>query len=108
MPCGYRTLVHVLAYGGLRWGEAAALRRKRVDPDSARITVADSLADVNGILHFGETKTNRIRNIAIPAFLVEDLRAHLESIQEDHEALVFTSPRGSPLRVSNFRRRVWR
>jgi integrase len=27
----YRVLVYVLAYGGLRWGEAAALRRRRVD-----------------------------------------------------------------------------
>ena len=107
VPRRYRALIHVLAYGGLRWGEAAALRRKRIDPDSARITVAESLADVNGILHFGETKTNRIRNVAIPAFLVEELRAHLATIQEDQEALVFTSPRGSPLRVSNFRRRVW-
>ena len=107
VPRAYRALVHVLAYGGLRWGEAAALRRKRIDPDSARITVAESLADVNGVLHFGETKTNRIRNVAIPAFLVEDLRAHLATIQEDQEALVFTSPRGSLLRVSNFRRRVW-
>ena len=107
VPCRYRALIHVLAYGGLRWGEAAALRRKRIDSDSARITVAESLADVNGILHFGETKTNRIRNVAIPAFLVEDLRAHLGTIQEDQEALVFTSPKGSPLRVSNFRRRVW-
>ena len=107
VPSRYRTLIHVLAYGGLRWGEAAALRRRRIDPDSARITVAEALADVNGILHFGETKTNRIRKVAIPAFLAEDLRAHLESIQEEQEALVFTSPRGTPLRVSNFRRRVW-
>jgi integrase len=107
VPLRYRALIHVLAYGGLRWGEAAAVRRKRIDPDSARITVAESLADVNGTLHFGETKTNRIRNVAIPAFLVEDLRAHLGTIQEDQEALVFTSPTGSPLRISNFRRRVW-
>jgi integrase len=107
VPRRYRALIYVLAYGGLRWGEAAALRRKRIDSDSARITVAESLADVNGILHFGETKTNRIRNVAIPAFLVEGLRAHLDTIQEDQEALVFTAPKGSPLRISNFRRRVW-
>jgi integrase len=107
VPFRFRALVHVLAYGGLRWGEAVALRRKRIDPDSARITVAESLADVNGILHFGETKTNRIRKVAIPAFLVEGLRAYQKTIQEDQEALVFTSPKGSPLRVSNFRRRVW-
>jgi integrase len=27
----YGTLVYLLAYGGLRWGEAAALRRSRCD-----------------------------------------------------------------------------
>ena len=96
VPCRYHALIHVLAYGGLRWGEAAALRRKRIDPDSARITVAESLADVNGILHFGETKTNRIRNVAIPAFLVEGLRDHLGSIQKNQDALLFTSPKGKP------------
>jgi len=107
VPSRYRVLVHVLAYGGLRWGEASALRRKRIDLDAARITVAESLADVNGHLHFGETKTNRVRNIAIPAFLVEELRAHLAGVPEDPEALVFTSPRGDPLRLPNFRWRVW-
>jgi integrase len=107
MPGEYHALVQILSYGGLRWGEAAALRRKRIDLDAARITVAESLAEVNGILHFGETKTNRIRNVAIPAFLVEELRAHLTGIPKDLEALVFTSPLGNPLRLANFRRRVW-
>ena len=31
----YRTLVLVLAYGGLRFGEAAALRTRNVDRDCA-------------------------------------------------------------------------
>jgi site-specific recombinase XerC len=29
VPIIYRPLIHVLTYGGLRWGEAAALRRHR-------------------------------------------------------------------------------
>jgi hypothetical protein len=56
-------------YGGFRWGEGAALRRKRVDLDTARITVAESLIEVNGRIEFGETKTSRVRNVVIPASL---------------------------------------
>jgi integrase len=106
-PTCYRPLIHLLAYGGLRWGEGAAIRRKRFDAVTARVTVAESLSEVNGFLHFGETKTYRVRKVAIPAFLVEELGAHIAGIPEDGEELIFASPRGGPLRLSNFRRRVW-
>jgi len=37
-----------------------------------------------------------------------DLREHLERfVSGDDEALVFTSPMGTPMRHSNFYRRVW-
>jgi len=103
----YRPLVHVLAYGGLRWGEASALRRGRADLDRARLTVAESLAEVNGRLVWGSTKTHAVRAVSIPAFLVAELRGHLERVPDDASALVFTSPHGQPLRLPNFRRRVW-
>ena len=107
VPASYRPLIHVLAYGGLRWGEGAAIRRKRLDLDAARITFAESLAEVNGRIGFGETKTNRIRNVALPAFLIEDLRVHLIGVDDMPDALVFTAPKGGPLGLSNFKRRVW-
>lgn len=107
VPGAYRPLIHVLAYGGLRWGEAAAIRRKRIDLDAARVTVAESLVEVNGRVAFGETKTNRIRNVAIPAFLVEELRVQLTGIVDTPDALIFTAPRGGPLGLSNFKRGVW-
>ena len=107
VPSAYRPLVHVLAYGGLRWGEAAALRRHRCDLEGGRLIVAESLADVNGRAIFGETKTHRVRKTRIPDFLVEELRTHLESVGEAPNALLFTAPRGGPLRIANFRRRVW-
>jgi integrase len=103
----YRPLVHVLAYGGLRWGEAAALRRGRMDRDRARLTVAESLAEVNGRLVFGSTKTDVVRTVSLPAFLVAELEMHLVGVAGDESALVFTSPQGRPLRLPNFRRRVW-
>ncbi len=98
----------MLAYGGLRWGEAAALRRGRCDPQRSRIEVAESLADVEGHLYFGATKNHRSRMVAIPRFLRDRLATHLaRQVPDDPEALVFTSPNGAPLRNSNFRRQVW-
>lgn len=44
----FRMLVLVLAYCGLRFGEAAALQRKNVDLDTARIWVTASASGVTG------------------------------------------------------------
>jgi integrase len=103
----YYTLVYLLAYAGLRWGEACALRRRRVHLDKQRLTVAESLAEVNGEFHCGETKTGRIRTVAIPRFLCTLLTALLEGLSDDPDALIFTKPNGRPLRNNWFHRRVW-
>jgi integrase len=104
----YGTLVNVLAYGGLRWGEAVALRRKRCDFLRSRIEVAESLSEARGGLHFGPTKTYRRRMVIIPGFLRDLMAEHLaRDVGEDPDALLFTSPEGRPLRNSNFRRQVW-
>ncbi len=107
VPARYRPLIHVLAYGGLRWGEATALRRHRCDLDAGRLIVAESLADVNGRAVFGMTKTYRVRKTRLPDFLVEELRTHLETVDAAPDALLFTAPKGGPLRIANFRQRVW-
>jgi integrase len=108
VPERYATLIYVLAYGGLRWGEAAALRRKRLNILRHRLEVVESLSDVDGHLQFGSTKTHQVRRIAIPQSLSRRLLEHLEAfVDRDRNALVFTSPEGEPLRLPNFRRRVW-
>lgn len=108
MGAPYDTLVHVLAYGGLRWGEAAALRRRRVDVLRARLDVVESLTQVGSELHWGPTKTYQQRKVALPSFLRDQLAEHLNTeVGADPEALVFTSPEGAPLRNTNFRRRYW-
>lgn len=108
VPDQYRALIQVLAYGGLGWGEAAALRRKRINVLRRRLEVAESLSDVDGHLQFGPTKTHQARQVALPRKLNESLRKHLERfVEKDRDALVFTSPAGDPMRLPNFRRRVW-
>jgi len=104
----YGTLVYLLAYGGLRWEEAAALRRKRCDLSRSRIEVAESLADVSGHLYFGPTKNHRSRIVPIPGFLRDLFAEHLDRhVPNDPEALVFTTPNSTRLRNSNFRRQIW-
>ena len=103
----YRTFVAVLAFGGLPFGEAATLRRGRCRLDRSQVVVAESLADVSGTLHFGPPKTHQRRTVSVPGF-VRDALAELVEPLPDDDALVFTSPRGTTIRYTNFARRVWR
>lgn len=64
----YGTLVYVLAYRGLRFGESAALRRGACVLERSRLIVRESLADVRGQLHFGATKTHQRREVVRPGF----------------------------------------
>ena len=108
VPDVHRPLIYVLTYGGIRWGEAAALRRKHLRLDRSRIEISESLAEVGGKLYFGSTKNYRRRSVSIPEFLVTSLR---QTLSQEHavdlERLLFRSSRGHTLRNSNFRRRVW-
>ncbi|HLM07501.1 MAG TPA: tyrosine-type recombinase/integrase [Blastococcus sp.] len=98
----HRLLVLLLGYTGLRWGEATALRVRRVDLMRARIEVAEAVADVNGRLIFGSPKSHARRWVPVPRFLRDDLAAHLAG--KAPTDLVFPSSVGTPLRVQSFRR----
>lgn len=104
---GGRVLVFVAAYGGLRWGELAALRRSRCDLLRKRLIVDTAMSDVDGRLVMKAPKSHQARTVALPTFVVEELARHLEDVPNDPEALVFTAPLGGPLRYPNFRRGVW-
>ncbi|MGH2808574.1 MAG: tyrosine-type recombinase/integrase [Actinomycetota bacterium] len=104
----YRALIYLLAYGGLRWGEAAALRRGKINVMRSRIEVSESVAETSKGLHYGATKTYQTRSVAIPAFLKDMLAEHLATfVDKGRDALVFTTEAGAPLRNNNWRSRVW-
>lgn len=103
----YHALVLLLAFGGLRIGEAVALRVDRVDFTRRRITVDASATEVSGRLVFGSPKTAAgVRTFAAPRFLIDVLREHVERFPSDR-GLIFTGPNGAPVRPGNFRRRVF-
>lgn len=108
--CGdYKTLVLFLGWCGLRWGEAAALRVRRVDLLHGWAGVAESLSEVDpelrsGRAHFVAPKSHQSRRVPLPPFLRPLLAEAIEGKGPD--ALVFTSPHGAPLQLANFRARV--
>jgi integrase len=100
-----RLIVLTLAYTGLRFGELAALRVRRVDLMRRRLEVAESVTEVNGLAVFGTPKTHQRRSVPVPRFLVDDLATLLAG--KGPEDLVFTAPHGGVLRLMGFRRRVF-
>jgi integrase len=103
----YRLLLEVLAIAGLRFGEAAALRRSRCDILRSRLIIAENLSEVSGVLHYVAPKTHQRRVVTIPRFLGDRLARNLQGLPAD-DSLVFTSPRGESIRYSNFAARVWK
>jgi len=105
----WEALVFTAAYGGLRWGELAGLRRCDVNLVGGTIAVTRKLAEVNGQLSFGPPKSAAgRRTIGIPSFVARSLAVHIDlyALPGD-DGLVFPSTDGEPMRRSNFRRRVW-
>jgi integrase len=109
VPPRYRALVLVAAFGGLRWGELAGLRRKRIDLEAGTVTVAEQLVEVNGAFSIGPPKsTAGRRTVTLPAAVVAALAEHLaDYTAPSPDAFVFLSSQGHHLRRSNFNRRVW-
>lgn len=99
---GAGAVVFFLAWSGLRWGEAVALRWENVDIDRRRVEVAASATEVSGRLEWGSPKTHEKRAVILPMFVIDRLGSPGRP-----SSLVFSAPRGGPLRNSNFRRSVW-
>jgi integrase len=107
----FRALVLLAAYGGLRFGELAALRRRRVDILRGRVEVAEATSDVHGHpLSFKPPKTKRSRRtVPLPRRVLSELEHHLATYAGlDADALVFTGPKGAPIRRAGFGRLWWR
>ncbi len=109
LPDRCRAMILVAAYGGLRWGELANLRRRCVDLRRGEVDVVEQLTELARRLTVGPPKsTAGRRTVALPASILPALAEHLERWAEPGpNGLVFPAPEGGFLRHSNFRRRVW-
>jgi integrase len=102
---GYELFVRLLAYTGLRWGEAVALRVGRLDLMRRRAEIVHTAIELDGEMTYGTPKTHQRRSVPIPRTLVDALAEQVAGRAPDD--LVFTSPRGEVMRNHNFRSRVF-
>lgn len=80
-------LIMLLAYTGLRWGEATALRVQDVDMLRRRAVVRENAVRIGREIHVGTPKTHRVRSVPFPTFMSEPIARACEGKGRDR--LVF-------------------
>jgi integrase len=102
----WRLVVLFLAYTGVRFGEMAALRVRRIDFLRRRAMIAESVTLVRSEQIWGTPKGHERREVPIPRFLIDDLANHVKG--KGLEDLVFAGIRGGGvLRAPIFRKSVF-
>ena len=105
MPIRQRMLVMVTTFASLRYGEVTALRRMDIDLARGTVSVRQAFTELRGQgMVLGPPKSRAgLRTVALPSALVAQLADHLaDFVSPEPTALVFTGPKGAPLRRSNF------
>lgn len=87
------TIVLVLAYCGLRWGELAGLHVADVDLLRRRLHVRRNAVNVGGKVEVGTPKTHERRTVPLPRFLIEPLAAACQG--KGRDSIVFPAAGGS-------------
>jgi integrase len=102
IPDRYQALVLLAAYGSLRWSELVALRIDRLSLPRHRVWVEEKIVE-SGHLIRGEPKTKRSRLwVAVPDFVALALAEHVNKYPPGSNGLVFTAPKGGPIRRPPF------
>jgi integrase len=113
-PTQYAFLIRFAAYTGLRPGEIAGLRVRRLDLHAGRVEVCETLIPVDGKLVAGSTKTYANRTVPLPAFLRDQADDYLAWLVEDQgrplepDDYVFRAVKGGPLDRQRFREKIMR
>ena len=88
----YRVLVLVLAFCGLRWGEAAGLKvRRTCDFETSPIVVAETLTEVGGHLIWGTPKNIRQGRCR---YLTSWSTCWLSTCRLERSLMIWSSPHG--------------
>jgi integrase len=100
-----RTMVYLLAYSGMRYGELAALRVGDVDLHRRRIRIARSVTYVTGTGHVeGDTKTHQGRMVPVLTDALADVLT-VAAAGRDADEYLFPHEDGGPTPLDWFR---WR
>jgi integrase len=100
-------LISLLAYGGLRIGEAFALRRLRFEQETWTLTIAEAVEEVSGRQYWDTPKGHRRRSIRLPLFVTDQLARHLRTRPKEPDTLIFVGRTGNALRYNSWRRSVF-
>ncbi|WAH99285.1 tyrosine-type recombinase/integrase [Arthrobacter sp. MMS18-M83] len=94
----YPGLVLALAYCGIRWGEATALRVRHMDMLRRLLMIEENAVQVGSVIEVGTPKNHKKRTVPFPRFLGEYLARACEGKGRDD--LVFPGPDGHHLRLA--------
>lgn len=97
-----RLMTLVMGFGGLRFGEAAALRARCVVGNRLRLT--ESVTHGRGGVRWGDLKNHTARSVSLPPSVGAELRLYVERM--DSATLVFGSSADTPLERGNWSSRV--
>jgi integrase len=104
--CGeHSTLISLLGYTGLRWGEASALRVRDIDLRRRRVHVVENAVFVRGEIVVGSPKTYKRRSVPYPALLSAGMAAAVAGKRPD--GLVFPDRYGQHLVTPTIRYNSW-
>jgi integrase len=107
MPDRWKAFVLVAAYSSLRFSELVGLRVDRLELPRNRLRVEAKITEA-GHLIAGRPKTERSRRtVTLPDFVTFSLAEHLRRYPPGPNGLVFTMPKGGPVRRQTFYHRVW-
>lgn len=96
VPDRYKATVYLLAWAGIRLGEAAELRRKDVDLKHSQIRVQRGVYPIDGQYLVQTPKSNAgVRTIVLPGFVTDALRDHMKVYSPiGPEGLIFPTRAG--------------
>ena len=72
------------------------------------LSIHPTSTEIRGGFHFGPTKTYRVRAVVLPASFATGLPSTSRRADTDADALVFTAPKGGPLRRKEFGVGYWK
>lgn len=105
VPARYRALIVLGAGTGVRLGEALGLTNDRVIWLARQVEINRQLVRITGgepVFGPVKDKKNRPRTIPLPQVVVDALAAHVREFGLGPEELLFTGPRGGPVRRTTF------
>lgn len=69
----HATLVYLLSYTGLRWGEATAIHVRSINVSRRRIRIDENAVRVGTGIAIGTPKTHESRSVPVPRFLLDQI-----------------------------------